>query len=548
MRIALAQINPTIGALKANTEKIRATYRSAVEGDAHLVIFPELAITGYPPQDLLLYHSFTEQVDKIICDELAPLTLSGPTMLLGAPFKVDGVLYNTAVQLESGRVQAVHRKTLLPQYDVFDEQRYFTPSPERKIIPLNALAAAVTVCEDMWNDRGLNPRPIYELDPLEELSAQGDFDLIINLSASPYNYGKQGLREKVAGYLAKKYRAGFLYVNQVGGNDELIFDGTSLVFNNRGELVYRAASFKEDLFYIESDTLFRSPDLPVPPAVEDISTIHRALVLGIRDYLGKTGFSRAVIGLSGGIDSALTAALAVEALGAANVLGILMPSPYSSDHSVEDARTLAKNLGIESRLIPIDAPFQSFLPLFNREGSPTQDLAEENLQARIRGNILMFISNREGYLALTTGNKSELAVGYCTLYGDMAGGLAVLADVPKVMVYELAGYLNRLGGRDIIPRSTLTKPPSAELRPDQKDEDSLPPYHELDPILLLYIEENLSPEEIIKQGYRAKTVRQVISLVDRSEFKRRQAAPGLRVTTRAFGSGRRMPIARGFEY
>ncbi len=547
MRIAMVQINPTIGALKTNTDKIIEFYRDAAAAKAHLVIFPELAITGYPPQDLLLYYGFIAQVEKIIREELAPLTLNGPAMLLGAPFRVGGVLYNTAVQLEGCRIQAVHRKTLLPHYDVFDEQRYFTRSPEHKIIPVNGLKAAVTICEDMWNDRDLNPRPIYDMDPLEELSARGEFELIINLSASPYSYGKQALREKVVGYLAQKYRAGFLYVNQIGGNDELIFDGASLAYNNRGDLIYRAASFEEELFFIESEALLHPPHSPVPPVKEDVGTIHQALVLGIQDYLIKTGFSSAVIGLSGGIDSALTAALAVEALGAKNVLGILMPSPYSSDHSVEDALALAENLGIEHRLIPIDGPFQSFLSLFNREGGSTQDLAEENLQARIRGNIIMFISNREGYLALTTGNKSELAVGYCTLYGDMTGGLAVLADVPKVMVYELAEHLNCRAGREVIPRRTLTKPPSAELRPDQKDEDSLPPYHELDPILNLYIQDNLSSEEIVKQGHRAETVRQVVALVDRSEYKRRQAAPGLRVTTRAFGFGRRMPIARGYD-
>ncbi|HOL18369.1 MAG TPA: NAD+ synthase, partial [Bacillota bacterium] len=486
MRIALAQINPTIGAVKDNTAKIKAYYHSAAAKEAGLVIYPELAITGYPPQDLLLYHGFIEQVERIIKEDLAPLTATGPAMLLGAPFRVEGELYNTAVQLEDGQIRAVHRKSLLPHYDVFDEQRYFVRSPERKIVPVKGLAAAVTVCEDMWNDRDLHPRPLYDLDPLEDLAAQGEFTYIINLSASPYNFGKQALREKVAGYLAKKYRAGFLYVNQVGGNDELIFDGASLVFNHRGELLYRAAAFDEELFFIESEALLQPSPAPLPQIEEDISTIKRALVLGIRDYVLKTGFKRVVIGLSGGIDSALTAALAAEALGPAQVLGVLMPSPYSSDHSVDDALALAKNLGLEHRLISIDGPFRSFLPLFNPEGKPSLDLAEENLQARIRGSILMFISNREKRLVLTTGNKSELAVGYCTLYGDMAGGLAVLADLPKTMVYEMASYLNRLAGREIIPHSTLTKPPSAELRPHQKDEDSLPPYGELDPILNLY--------------------------------------------------------------
>ncbi len=548
MRIALAQINPTIGAVIDNVTKIKAYYRNAAAEKAGLVIYPELAITGYPPQDLLLYDGFVEQVERIIKEELAPLTAAGPAMLLGAPFRVGGELYNTAVQLEDGQIRAIHRKSLLPHYDVFDEQRYFVRSPERKIVPVKGLAPAVTVCEDMWNDRDLHPRPLYDLDPLEDLAAQGEFNFIINLSASPYNFGKQALREKVAGYLAQKYRAGFFYVNQVGGNDELIFDGASLVFNNRGELLYRAAAFEEELFFIDSEALLQPSPAPLPPVEEDIGTIKQALVLGIRDYVSKSGFKRVALGLSGGIDSALAAALAAEAVGPAQVLGVLMPSPYSPDHSVTDALALAKNLGIEHRLISIDEPFRSFLHLFNPKGKPSLDLAEENLQARIRGSILMFISNREKRLILTTGNKSELAVGYCTLYGDMAGSLAVLADLPKTMVYEMSTYLNRQAGREIIPHHTLTKPPSAELRPHQKDEDTLPPYSVLDPILNLYIEQNMSTEKIIEQGYDADTVNRVAALVDRSEFKRRQAAPGLRVTGRAFGLGRRMPVARGYDF
>ncbi|MBS3943363.1 MAG: NAD+ synthase [Dethiobacter sp.] len=547
MKIALVQMNPTVGALKKNSSKVKASYRTAKAAGARLVICPELAITGYPPQDLLLYQGFRQQVEAIVSEELAPLTAGGPVLLLGAPFTVDGKLYNSAVQMEEGQIRALHGKTLLPCYDVFDETRYFHRAPRREIVEIDGMTAAVTVCEDMWNDRDLYSPPPYDLDPLEDLFGQGQFDLIINLSASPYHYGKQTLREKVAGYLAKKYRSALLYVNQVGGNDDLLFDGASLIFNNRGELICRGASFEEDLMIIGSETLLCRETSPLPPVEEGIGMIHRALVMGIRDYLSKTGFSRAVLGLSGGIDSALTAALAVEALGPENVLGVLMPSFYSSEHSVADALALAENLGIKTRLISINSPFSAYLSLFNREGPSLQDPAEENLQARIRGNILMFISNREGCLALTTGNKSELAAGYCTLYGDMAGGLAVLADLPKLMIYELAEYLNG-GGREIIPRRTIAKPPSAELRPNQKDEDSLPPYNELDPILHLYIEENMSFQEIVRRGFGDETVRRVISLIDRSEYKRRQAAPGLRVTTRAFGSGRRMPIARDYEY
>jgi NAD+ synthase (glutamine-hydrolysing) len=334
----------------------------------------------------------------------------------------------------------------------------------------------------------------------------------------------------------------------VGGNDELIFDGSSLVYNNRGELLHRAASFKEDLFYIESGDLHQAASKTCPPAEEKIALVLEALILGLRDYITKTGFSKVVLGLSGGVDSALVAALAVRALGAKNVLGLIMPSPYSSEHSVKDALALADNLGMDRRIIKINEPFTSYLELLNKNGKAEQDLAEENLQARIRGNLVMHISNREGYLALATGNKSELAVGYCTLYGDMAGGLAVIADLPKMMVYELANHINSVSEKEIIPQNTITKAPSAELRPDQKDEDSLPPYPLLDPILQLYIEENLSITEICNRGYDREIVEKIVKMVDRAEFKRRQAAPGLRITTRAFGSGRRMPIARSYEY
>jgi NAD+ synthase (glutamine-hydrolysing) len=547
MKLALAQLNPTVGALRYNTGKIACFYREAAAKGARLAVFPELAVTGYPPQDLLLYRGFIESVEKIVADELAPLTAGSDTaMLVGAPYRVDNALYNTALLLEKGSIKSAHLKTLLPNYDVFDERRYFTPSPGSRIDIIGGIPAAVTVCEDIWNDRDFFDRPAYDRDPLEELS--GRVKLIINLSASPYHLGKQALREKMIGFLAAKYKAGLVYVNQVGGNDELIFDGASLAFNDRGELIRRASSFEEELLFIESEALFSPTAAPAPPLGEGIGSVCRALVLGIKDYLGKTGFRKAVLGLSGGIDSAVTAALAAEALGPENVLGVLMPSLYSSGHSVEDAAALARNLGIAHRIIPIERPFNAFLELFNPAGAPRQDLAEENLQARIRGNILMFISNREGYLALTTGNKSELAAGYCTLYGDMSGGLAVLADVPKVMVYDLARHLNEKHGREIIPARTLTKAPSAELRPGQKDEDSLPPYGELDPILHHYIEENLSPAEMIDRGHDPARVRRIVGLVDRAEYKRRQAAPGLRVTTRAFGSGRRMPIARGYDY
>ena len=547
MRIAIAQLNQTVGALSNNTVKVKENIIDAADHGSALVIFSELALSGYPPKDLLLYNSFVDQERELLEKEILPLTLGGPAVIIGSSYRQNGVLYNTALYLEKGKIKTVHRKSLLPNYDVFDEERYFNPAPERSVEMINNLPTAITICEDIWNDHDYNERQLYSTDPLLELFA-GGARLLINISASPYHLGKQKLRENLLSFLACKYNTAALYVNQVGGNDELIFDGSSLVYNNRGELLYRAASFGEDLFYIESEDLYKTAVKICPSAEEEITTVRQALTLGLRDYIAKTGFSKAVLGLSGGVDSALVAALAVEALGAENVLGLIMPSPYSSDHSVKDALELADNLGIERRIIEINKPFAAYLELLNENGKARQDLAEENLQARIRGNLVMHVSNREGYLALATGNKSELAVGYCTLYGDMAGGLAVIADLPKMMVYELANHLNKVSEKEIIPQNTITKAPSAELRPDQKDEDSLPPYPLLDPILQLYIEENLSITEICKRGYEKEVVKKIVKMVDRAEFKRRQAAPGLRITTRAFGSGRRMPIARSYEY
>ncbi len=547
MRIALAQINPTVGALSQNTNKIREYYHRAVEGGAELVIFSELSLSGYPPKDLLLYESFVQKEKELIESELLPLTAKNETaILLGTSHNEEGKLYNAALLLSGGSIKSIHKKTLLPNYDVFDEERYFTRGSEHRVELLDGLPVAITVCEDIWNDREFNTERLYDTDPLVALYAQGA-KLLINISASPYHLGKHKLREDMLSFLAKKYHSGIIYLNQVGGNDELVFDGTSLVYNNNGELLYRAAAFAEELFFVNTEDLFNPAESALPPATDDIDTILQALCLGLKDYVTKTGFRKVVLGLSGGVDSAVVAALAVEALGPENVLGIMMPSPYSSDHSVTDAVTLAKNLGMEHRLVKIEKPFEAFRELLNNGDPPLLDLAEENLQARVRGTIVMHVSNREGYLALATGNKSELAVGYCTLYGDMAGGLAVIADLPKMLVYELANHINKIHDQELIPASTITKPPSAELRPDQKDEDSLPPYHILDPILQLYIENNLSAAAITGRGYAKETVDRVIKLVDRAEFKRRQAAPGLRITTRAFGSGRRMPIARSYE-
>ncbi len=548
MRIALAQLNPTIGALNHNLEKVKNHYQRGVERGADLVVFTELALPGYPPRDLLNYKGFLDQERKLITNELMPLTAkTGVPILIGANQRQGIRLYNAALLLENGEIKSTHLKTLLPYFDVFDETRYYTRCTERKIEVLGDLPTAITVCEDIWNDMDYFNEPLYDLDPLKWLFTQGA-RLLINLSASPYHYGKHALREDMLPYLAKKYNTAVIYLNQVGANDELVFDGSSLVYNNRGELLYRAPADQEELFFIETDDLFKPAAQTAPPDRDDIGTIKQILEIGTRDYFVKTGFKKAVLGLSGGIDSAVVAALASEALGPENILAILMPSPYSTEHSLEDAKKLAENLGINYRTIRIDQPFDTFINLLNESKEPELDLAEENLQARLRGLILMQISNREGYLALVTGNKSELAVGYSTLYGDMAGGLAILADVRKIMVYELAHHINYIHVKKVIPERIIAKAPSAELRPDQKDEDSLPPYRVLDPILELYLEKNWSPSEIITAGYEEETVKKVVKMVDTSEYKRRQAATCLRISPYAFGAGRRMPIARGYDY
>lgn len=546
MRIALAQLNPTIGALQENAKKVEAYYAKAKANKAELVVFTELSLSGYPPKDLLLYESFLDQEQDLISHSLAPLTESGPPMIIGAAHRQSGKLYNGAFYIEKGSIKSIHLKTLLPNFDVFDEERYFTRCIDRKVEIIGTLPMAITVCEDIWNDNDFFPDPLYDTDPLVNLFAQGAH-LLLNLSASPYHLGKHQLREEMLPFLARKYNSAVIYLNQVGGNDDLVFDGSSLVYNNRGELIYRAAAFGEELFYVDTEDLYKKAANITPPDHDNISTVRQVLTLGIKDYAAKTGFKKVVLGLSGGIDSALVACLATEALGPENVLGVSMPSPYSTGHSIKDATALAENLGINYRLIRIDKLFQSFIEQLNKENKAVQDLAEENLQARIRGNIIMHISNREGHLALAAGNKSELAVGYSTLYGDMAGGLAPISDLPKMMVYKLAEHINEQSGKEIIPHNILTKPPSAELHPGQKDEDSLPPYDILDKILYYYIEENRSAGDIILEGFDDKIVKKVIRMVDTSEFKRRQAAPGLRITTRSFGVGRRMPIARGYK-
>ncbi len=552
LKILVGQLNPIVGKIIYNVEKILRVVDLARRLKADLTVFPELALIGYPPRDLLWRRDLLEQVEAALTKKIAPAS-EAVGILVGAPVREDGSLSNSALLFAGGQLIGRQDKTLLPDYDVFEESRYFKPAKERKPVPFRGVRLGLTVCEDVWNDKDYWNRRLYAIDPVEELIAQGA-DLIVNISASPYHFGKIGLRADMLQKMAAKYRKAFLYTNQVGGNDELIFDGTSFAVNPRGETTCRAGSFGEDVLCLnytehklsaedcsaEKQKIFPEKvyRAPVP---EDVSCLYRALVLGIRDYLRKTGFRRALVGLSGGIDSSVTAALAAAACGPENVLGVAMPSAYSSPGSLADARRLAANLGIRYREIPIQNIFDSYLQVFNLGGAPLVDLAEENIQARIRGNILMFISNREGYLVLTTGNKSEMAVGYCTLYGDMSGGLAAISDVPKTMVYALARYINR--EREVIPASVLAKPPSAELKPGQTDQDSLPPYEVLDAVLRLYIEENRPAAEIIAAGYDPALVQEIIQKVDRAEYKRRQAAPGLKVTTKAFGLGRRLPIA-----
>lgn len=544
MKIALAQLNPTVGDIKNNCEKIIKYINEAKNVKADLIVFPELTIIGYPPKDLLYNPDFLESAKSALHELILPYT-DGIGVIIGTVTQDDEkdyILHNSALLLYDNKIIGKSDKTLLPNYDVFDEHRYFEPARERKCFDFKGVRLAINICEDIWNDKDFWERPKYDIDVVEEQFKLNP-DIFINISASPYNLGKHELRVKMVKQISKKYHRPLIYVNQVGGNDELIFDGSSFVINSNGDRIVQLRSFDEDLTIINTENLTNMKALP--NVVENISWVHDALILGLKDYFKKTGFNKALVGLSGGIDSAVTCALAVEALGRENVLGVSMPSRYSSEESKDDARTLAENLGIEYRVIPIEDVFKSYISIFNEDGIAKGDLAEENIQARIRGNYLMFISNREGYMVLTTGNKSEIAVGYCTLYGDMSGGLAVISDVPKTMVYELAKYINRNG--EIIPKSTLTKAPSAELRPGQKDTDSLPAYEVLDKILKAYIEDNKSLNEIVKDGYDENLVKEIIRKINSAEYKRKQAAPGLKVTTKAFGVGRRMPIAQRFR-
>ncbi len=540
MRIAILQLNPTVGDLQGNADLIAKSVRQA---DADLVVTSELSLLGYPPRDLLLHEDFISEcwkVARLLAADLA----DDPPVLVGLaepnPGDVGRPLFNSVALLRTGKVERTFQKTLLPTYDVFDEDRYFEPASKPQILDLCGSRLGISICEDIWNDRDFLKRRRYHIDPIEELAKAGA-QAIINLSASPFTAGKQLHREAIMSCMAHKYRVPFIYVNQVGGNDDLVFDGRSCAFDSEGQLIARGKAFQDDLVTVDLDTMTSTI------AEDDFtkeSEIWRALVLGTRDYVLKCGFREVILGLSGGVDSALTAAIASEALGSKKVLGVIMPSPYSSKGSIEDSKRLANNLGIRTLTIPISDIMESFEEVLRPAFSGLEpDVTEENIQARIRGNLLMALSNKFRSVLLTTGNKSELAVGYCTIYGDMSGGLAVISDVPKTVVYRIAKWLNSTRGREFIPEATLKKAPSAELRPDQTDQDSLPPYEILDEILQRHIELHQSTEEIIKAGLDPTTVCQVLRLVKTAEFKRKQAAPGIKVTDQAFGSGWRMPVA-----
>ncbi len=542
MKIALAQIDPTIGDFTGNLSKIIDVSRRAAAMGARLTVFSELAICGYPPADFLEKPSFLARC-RCAVEELTAATRDLPTAVVAGvalPANVPSgkPAVNAAVLMDKGKLLLEQHKRLLPFYDVFDEQRYFSPARSQQVFELDGVRLAISICEDAWNDKNFWPRRLYSIDPMEELMAQHPA-LHVNLSSSPFWHGKRELRREMLAAIARRDGIPVVLSNQVGGNDSLIFDGSSLVLDARGELIAQAASWKEDLVLVDP---FEATPLAVPEP-DDTEAAWNALVLGTRDYVRKCGFSKALVALSGGIDSALVAAIAAEALGRENVMTVGMPSPYSSQGSIDDSRQLAANLGIRYEMIGISGLFREFTralePSF--EGMPP-DLTEENIQSRVRGTLMMALSNKFGALVLTTGNKSEMAVGYCTLYGDMVGALAVIGDLVKTRVYAVCRWLNR--EREVIPKAILEKPPSAELRPDQRDSDSLPLYEVLDPILEGYVERYESPEEISgKNGFPLDLVKQVVRLVERSEYKRQQAAPVLKVTSKSFGMGRRFPIA-----
>jgi len=559
MKLAIAQLNPTIGDLSGNAQQILEAAKQAANQGVRLLLTPEISLCGYPPRDLLLNPALVEAMATTLqqlAEQLPPsLAVLVGTVTPNPNAHVAGgkPLFNSIALLEQGRVQQIFHKRLLPTYDVFDDNRYFEPGLQANSFTLDGVRIGVTICEDLWNDEEFWGKRNYAVNPIADLAQEG-VDIIVNLSGSPYSAGKQQLREAMLRHGAVRYQQPIVYANQVGGNDDLLFDGNSVAFNRAGEIVCHARAFETDLVILEFDEqerdLLATTIVPAPASLDE--EIWSALVLGVRDYTRKCRFSKVVIGLSGGIDSALVAAIASVALGRENVLGVLMPSPYSSDHSVNDALALAANLGIKTHTLPIWELMQGYDHTLESLFAGTEfGIAEENIQSRIRGNLLMAIANKFGYLLLSTGNKSEMAVGYCTLYGDMNGGLAVIADVPKTRVYSLCKWLNSSGvgkihpnqQQEIIPSNILTKSPSAELKPGQVDQDSLPSYDVLDDILHRLIHNHQAPTQIIDAGHDPSIVNKVLRLVATAEFKRRQAPPGLKVTDRAFGTGWRMPIA-----
>ena len=540
MKIALAQFNPTVGDFEGNRARILDLARDAKSGGAEIAVFSELCLCGYPPQDLIERPAFAERNQTELARLARDISLPSLIGFVGKAQDDTGKpVANSAALVGCGKILFEQRKMLLPTYDVFDESRYFQPAHTQFAFPFNTETLGITICEDSWNDKSFWPERLYDRDPVSELVGKGS-TLILNISSSPYRLGIRGLRQDMLRAIAIDRRVPVVYVNQVGGNDSLIFDGSSVAFMPDGRVAALAKSFDEDLVFFDSVT--GGGDIRAPME-DELEAAYRALVIGTRDYVRKCGFRKVVIGLSGGIDSALVAVIAADALGPVNVTGVAMPGPYSAPSSLHDAQRLAENLGIHLIAMPILDTFASYRKTLGTTfAGLSDDVCEENIQARIRGNLLMALSNKFGSLLLTTGNKSEMAVGYCTLYGDMNGGLAVIADLPKMMVYRVSRWRNLR--KPDIPEVILTKAPSAELRPDQTDQDSLPPYDLLDQILELHVEQSQSAEEIIAQGFDEATVRRVLRLVRMAEFKRKQAAPVLKVTSRAFGTGWRMPIVR----
>jgi len=541
VKIALGQINPTVGDFAGNAAKIIEFSRHAQADGAGLILFPELSVCGYPPRDLVERASFVqhnrESAEHIAAETLGIAVICG--LVTPAQAQSGKSVMNSAALLKDGRVAFLQSKMLLPTYDVFDEMRNFAPGKSQLLFPFCGKQMALTICEDAWNDKHFWNKRLYTFDPVEALvTAGGNF--LLNISASPFWLGKRELRRDMLATIARSYKVPVAMVNQVGGNDSLVFDGSSLVFNPAGEVIAQGKSFEEDIIYFDSDRLTGE----MHPQIEgEEASAYAALVLGTRDYVRKCGFRQVIVGLSGGIDSALTATIATDALGPENVIGVGMPGPYSSTGSIDDARALAQNLGIRFELLCIGDIFESYKKtLANVFAGRKEDETEENIQSRARGMLLMALSNKFGAIVLSTGNKSELGVGYCTLYGDMAGGLAIISDVPKTMVYRLSRYVN--SRRAVIPLSSLEKAPSAELRPGQMDSDTLPPYEILDAILEDYVEESHTADQIAAdRGFDVSLVRRVIRMVERSEYKRQQAAPGLKISEKAFGYGRRFPIA-----